>query len=405
MPSSLPYRKPILNFNYRLKFMKAEAAFDYLRIIKKLEAEGKDVISFGIGQPDFDTPLNIKEAAKKAIDSGFTGYTDAIGMYELRETVAEYVNNRYGTDVKPEEVAITVGSKAAITYAILGFLKRGDEAIILDPGFPVYEELVKFAGGRPVHIQLKEENDFALTAEQIEEKITSKTKLLILNNPENPTGGLIETKELEEILEIARKHKIVVISDEIYDHYVYEGRFETVLIDPEWRSFVICVNGVSKTYSMTGWRIGWAIANKKVIERFRVFAANTTSCPTSISQIATIEALRGPQDEVEKRILVFKRRRDILVNELSKISGFKVIKPKGTFFMFPNLGKMLNNMGMYIEEFSIKLAYKKNVIILPGTAFSSNNKWSKYARFAFTIDVNKIKEGVKRIKEFIEETT
>ncbi|MCD6114294.1 MAG: pyridoxal phosphate-dependent aminotransferase [Thermoprotei archaeon] len=399
----MPTKPPVLNLRRKILEMKPEAAFDYLVLAKIVEKEGKDVISFGIGQPDFDTPENIKEAAKKALDEGFTGYTAAIGIDELREAIADYTNERYGTDVKHEEVGVTVGAKGAIAFSILAYIKGGDEVIIPDPAYPVYEELVKFAGGKPVHVPLDPEKGYSLSAEELEKYVTPNTKMIIINNPHNPTGGLIEEKELEGILELAKRKRIIVLADEIYDHFIYEGKFKSALQDTEWRDFVLYVNGASKTFSMTGWRIGWLIAHRKVIEKLKDFAVNTTSNPTSIAQKATVEALRGPKDEVNKMINEFRERRDILVRELRKVPGVKVIVPKGTFYMFPSFERIVNEAGISTEEFVLKLLYTKGVVILPGSAFSSNSRWFKYVRFAFTIKKERIIEGIRKLREFVDE--
>jgi len=399
----MPTKPPVLNLRRKILKMKPEAAFDYLVLAKMVEKEGKDVISFGIGQPDFDTPENIKEAAKKALDEGFTGYTAAIGIDELREAIADYTNERYGTDVKLEEVGVTVGAKGAIAFSILAYIKGGDEVIIPDPAYPVYEELVKFAGGKPVHVPLDPKKGYSLSAEELEKYVTPNTKMIIINNPHNPTGGLIEEKELEGILELAKRKRIIVLADEIYDHFIYEGKFKSALQDPDWRDFVLYVNGASKTFSMTGWRIGWLIAHRKVIEKLKDFAVNTTSNPTSIAQKATVEALRGPKDEVNKMINEFRERRNILVRELRKVPGVKVIVPKGTFYMFPSFERIVNEAGISTEEFVLKLLYTKGVVILPGSAFSSNSRWFKYVRFAFTIKRERIIEGIRRLREFVDE--
>jgi len=249
----------------RAKELKGEGAFEYLGLAAEARKKGLDVISFGIGQPDFPTPTHIREAAKKALDEGFTGYGPSGGLPELREAVAEWLNSQYGTDVRPEEVIITAGAKAAIFAALMTIVGDGDEVIIPDPCYPAYENVVRFLGGVPRPVALREEKGWALTINDVEKAISNRSKAIILNYPHNPTGSTIPPHQVREVLNLAKERELVVISDEIYDHYLYEGKHMPTITDSEWRDFVIYINGFSKTFSMTGWRLGFAVADRRVI--------------------------------------------------------------------------------------------------------------------------------------------
>lgn len=389
-----------LQLHPRISALKPEEAFIYLVKAKELEKAGKKVISFGIGQPDFDTPDHIKKAAFKALKEGFTGYVDAQGIKELREAIAEYTNEFTGSDVKPEEVIVLPGTKPGIYFSIMGFIGPGDEVLVPDPGFPCYESIVRYSGAKPVFLTLKEANQFSLKPEQVEEAITSKTKMLILNNPHNPTGSVIEPRDLEEILEIARENKLIVVADEIYDRYVYEGEFKSAISDPDWRDYMIYVNGFSKTFSMTGWRLGYAIARKDVIERLTLLALNLHSCVTSFVQKAGIAALKGPWDVIEERLREFKKRRDEITKRLKSIPGVKVVPPKGTFYIFPNFKEVIEKTGWSTSEFVVKMMEDTGVVTLPGTAFPLRGG-DGYLRLSFARSIEDIIEGTEKMKEYV----
>ncbi len=393
---------PVLRLAKRVDVLEPEGAFLYLDMARRVAERGVDVISFGIGQPDYDTPEFVKEAAIEALKEGFTGYVSSRGIPEFREAVAEHVSKFTGADVKPEEVIATPGVKGALYMAIMSVVEEGDEVIIPDPGYPAYESIVRHAGGVPVYLRVSEEKGFRVTPEDVEKLITPRTKAIILNNPHNPTGGVLEKSDVEGILEIAKRRGIIVIADEIYDRYVYEGRHYSVLSDPDWRDFVIYTNGLSKTWCMTGWRIGYIIARKEFIDKMVTFAINMFSCVTSFVQKAAAVALRESLDFFYKEILPeYRRRRDVMYEELSKIPGVKVVKPRGTFYMFPNFSQILNELGMSEKEFAIKILENFGVVILPGTAFP-RHYGKGYMRLAFTVSVEKIREGIARLREGIE---
>ncbi len=386
----------------RAKELTGEQAFTYLELAAKARERGLDVISFGIGQPDFPTPEHIREAAKRALDKCITGYTPSGGLPDLREAIASWLNDSYGVDVKPEEVIVTAGAKAAIFASLMCIVDEGDEILIPDPSYPVYESVVRFLGGVPKPVPLDEEKDWALTVEAVENALTARTRALILNYPHNPTGSTLPPELVKELLNFAKKHNLVIISDEVYDRFLYEGRHETTLADPDWRDFVIYINGFSKTFSMTGWRLGFAVADKRVIERIEVAVNNMYSCPPSFAQVAAKEALEAGLDWFKPFFEEYKRRRDVLVSELTKLPGVKVVKPKGTFYSFPNVRGLQEQLGYSsVEKLVIDLLFDTGVLVLPGTAFPFN-AGRDHIRVSFTVSTEKIKEGMKRFREWIE---
>ncbi len=386
-----------------------EKAFLYLAKAKELAAKGKSIISFGVGQPDIPTFDNICEAAKKAIDEKFTGYTETAGILPLREAIAKYLNERYGSNVKPNEIVVTTGAKTAVFLAIATFIGHGDEVIIHDPYYPAYAEVTKLFGGKPSYVPLRfdEEQGFRLDLKEIEKRVSDKTKMIVLNNPHNPTGAIFEKKEVEKLLEIARDHKLLVLVDEIYDNFVYEeGEFHSVLeIEPDWRNYILYVNGFSKTFSMTGWRLGYLVVSESIAEPIKRLATNVYSCAPSISQKAGVEAMTNPRswEEAKKMVELFKRRRDVMYEELRKVPGFEVWKSKGAFYMYPRVKSALDKLGMDVESFTMWLLEEHGVVILPGTGFSESEMGKHYVRLSFAVSEDKIVAGIERLRRAIEE--
>jgi len=362
------------------------------------------VISFGVGQPDIPTFDHIIEEGKRALEEKFTGYTETAGIPELREAIAEYLNTRYQAGVKPDEVLATTGAKTAIFLAVAAYLGPGDEVIIPEPSYPAYPETARAMGARPVFIPLKwrgPEHGFELDVEAIEKAVTERTKMIVLTNPHNPTGALFGSEQVEAVLEIARKHGLVVLADEIYDNFVYEGGFRSILTFSGWKDHVLYVNGHSKTFSMTGWRLGYLVAAKPVIERIKRLAVNVYSCPPSISQRAGVAALKGPWEPVEKMVEEFRHRRDTVVEELRRVPGFEVAVPRGAFYVFPRVAKVLEETRMSTEEFVDHLLYSRGVVTLPGTVFPEK-AGEGFIRLSYAISVERIREGVGRIREEVE---
>lgn len=397
---------PTMNTKEILQYLGGEAAFAYLAKAKELEKKGMKIVNFGIGQPDIPTFEHIINAAKEALDSRFTGYTETAGIYELREAIAEYLNNRYSSDVQPSEVIVAPGAKAALFLALSAYLREGDEVLVPEPSFPAYPEVAKFLGAKPIFIPLKwlgREKGFKLDLESIERAITPKTKMIVINNPHNPTGAVFSSDEIEWVMDLARRKKIIVLADEIYDHFIYDDlKFKSFLSFPDWRDYVLYVNGFSKTFSMTGWRLGYLIARKEVMPRLTVLAVNVYSCATSFVQKAAVVALKKSEEDVNKMIELFRKRRDLICSRLGGVRGFEVWPSKGAFYVFPNVGKVLNELNITVEEFVNRLLISKGVVVLPGTAFPETYG-KNFIRLSFAVDFTSIEEGVKRIKEFVEE--
>ncbi|MEM4965869.1 MAG: pyridoxal phosphate-dependent aminotransferase [Sulfolobales archaeon] len=394
-----------LHLKSLLDEIRGELAFKYIAIARSLSEKGYDVISFGAGQPDLPTPDHIIEAAKRSLDRRFTGYTETAGIYKLREAIAEYLNNRYQASVHPDEIIVTTGAKTAIFTVIASYINPGDEAIIIDPSYPAYGEAVKMMGGKPVFIPLKFDKlkGFQIDLENIESSITSRTKMIVINNPHNPTGAVFPPSIIHEIMRLAERRGLIVLSDEIYDNFIYDNTpFKSVSEYPGWKDHAILINGFSKTFSMTGWRLGYIVARRDVAEKMIRVAVNVYSCATSFAQEAAVDALRGDWTPVKKMIQLFQRRRDVVYEELSKIDGVEVWKPLGAFYIYPRIKEILEKVKMSVEEFVEYLIDKHHVIVLPGTAFSTING-GDFIRLSYSISEERIREGVRRIREGIKE--
>ncbi len=372
-----------------------ETAFAVLAKAKELERQGKSIIHFEIGEPDFNTPENVKQAGIKAIQENFTHYSPAQGILELREAVAEYIHKTRGIDVSPEEVVITPGGKDVILFTASAILDEGDEAIYPNPGYPIYESAIKISGATPVPMPLLEENGFAFDRKEFEKLVTPKTKLIIINSPGNPTGGILSPEDLEFIADIAKKNDIIVMSDEIYSRIIYEGEFHSIASIPGMKERTVILDGFSKTYAMTGWRLGYAVTNKELAKQFVKLATNSFSCVATFVQMAGVEALRGPQDAVEEMRKKYEERRNLIINGLNEVPGFSVLMPKGAFYAFVNI----TGTGKTSKEISDYLLNEAGVATLPGTSFGKYGEG--YIRFSYATSLDNIKEGLKRVKEAI----
>jgi len=373
-----------------------ETAFEMLAKAKELERQGKSVIHFEIGEPDFNTPENVKESGIKAIRENYTHYATTQGVLELREAVAEYISKTRDIKVTPDEVIITPGGKDVIFGTMLSLLDEGDEAIYPNPGYPIYESAIRLVGAKPVPMPLREENDFAFDRHEFEKLVTPKTRLIVINSPANPTGGILSYEDLEFIANIAKKNDIMILSDEIYSRIIYDGKFVSIASLPGMKERTVILDGFSKTYAMTGWRLGYAVANKEVIEALKRVAVNSFSCVATFVQIAGIEALRGPQDEPERMRKEYEERRNLIVKGLNEIPGFSVKMPKGAFYAFPNIKKL----GKPSRELADYLLYEAGVCTLSGTAFGEYGEG--YLRFSYATSKENIIEGLKRVKHAIE---
>ena len=384
--------------------LRGEAGFIYIAKAREVASKGVKVISFGVGQPDIPTFDHIIEEGKRALDERFTGYTETAGIPELREAIADYLNTRYGADASPDEVIVTTGAKTAIFLALAAYLDPGDEILVPEPSYPAYPEVARALGARPRFVPLRwlgSGKGFELDIEALEQAVTPKTKIIVLTNPHNPTGALFSPSQVDELMELARRRNLIILADEIYDNFVYEGRFRSVLEHPDWRDYVLYVNGHSKTFSMTGWRLGYLVVRREVARKLTKLAVNIYSCAPSISQRAGVAALRGPWEPVKRMVEEFRRRRDAIVEELSKVPGFEVYKPLGAFYIFPRVQKLLEEISMSTEEFVDHLLYSRGVVTLPGTVFPEN-AGAGFIRFSYAVSIDKIREGVARIREEVE---
>ena len=383
-------------FAERMKTLGTETAFEVLAKAKALEKQGKDIVHLEIGEPDFDTPKNIKEAAVKALYAGYTHYVPAAGIPELREAIAEYISKTRKIDVDPEEVVVAPGAKPIMLYAILACVNPGEEVVYQNPGYPIFESLINFVRAKPVPIPLKEENDFRMDHEYVKEKITKKTKMIIINSPENPTGGILTREDLKLIADcVADRDDVVILSDEIYSRIIYEGEHESIASLPGMKEKTILLDGFSKTYAMTGWRLGYGVMRKDIAQKATQLMINSNSCTCAFVQMAGVEALKGPQDEVDRMVAEFKRRREVIIPGLNEIEGISCKKPRGAFYAFPNITKL----GMSSREFSDYLLNEAGVAVLPGTSFGEYGEG--YLRLSFATSVENIKKALNRIHEAV----
>jgi len=384
-------------FAKRMQELGTETAFEVLAKAKALEKQGRKIIHLEIGEPDFDTPKNIRDAAAKAMNSGYTHYVPAAGLPELREAIAEYISKTRHIDVKPEEVVVTPGAKPIIFFSALACVEVGDEVMYPNPGFPIYESMINFVGAEPVPMPLKEENDFAIDTEDTIEKISDKTKMIILNFPENPTGGVLTKENLEAIADkVKNRDDLIIISDEIYSQMIYEGEHKSIASLPGMKEKTVIIDGFSKTYAMTGWRLGYGVMRKDLAEKITQLMINSNSCTCAFTQMAGIEALRGPQDEAKRMVEEFKRRREVIVSGLNKIEGITCKKPQATFYVFPNV-KGVNMDSKKLPDFLLE---KAGVAALSGTAFGKYGEG--YLRFSFANSIPNIEKALTRIEEALQ---
>jgi len=376
----------------RMSRLGTETAFEVLAKARALEAQGKNIIHLEIGEPDFDTPSNIKNAAKKALDDGFTHYGPAAGLPQARATIAKHISETRGIEVKPEHVVFTPGGKPIMYFVITACIDEGDEVIYPNPGFPIYESVIQFVGGKAIPLPLKEDRDFRFTVEDLKRLITKKTRLLILNSPQNPTGGVLTENDIREIAKLAIEHNLLVLSDEIYGHILYDGHRQfSIASVPGMQERTVILDGFSKTYAMTGWRLGYGVMPEELAALVTKLQINVTSCTASFSQIAAIEALTGPQRDAERMVEEFKRRRDVIVNGLNSIKGMRCKKPLGAFYVFPNI----TGTGKTSRELETMLLNEAGVACLSGTAFGRMGEG--YLRFSYANSIPNIETALERI--------
>lgn len=380
-------------FADRMKTLGTETAFEVLAKARALEKQGKDVVHLEIGEPDFDTPKNIKDAATKALSAGYTHYTPSAGIPELRQAIADYISKTRKLEVKPEEVVVTPGGKPIMFFSILALVNPGDEVLYPNPGFPIYESMINFVGAKAVPIPLKEENEFGLDPEYVKKQITKKTKMIILNSPENPTGGVVTKEQLKVIADCLKdRDDVFVLSDEIYSRIIYEGKHESITQFSGMKDKTILLDGFSKTYAMTGWRLGYGVMRKDLAEKVAQLMTNSNSCTATFTQLAGVEALTGSQKEPERMVEEFKKRREVIVKGLNAIKGMTCKKPHGAFYVFPNI----TGTGMNSRKLADHLLYNAGVAVLPGTSFGKFGEG--YLRISFANSIENIKKALDRIE-------
>jgi len=379
----------------RMQRLGTETAFEVLARAKALEADGRDIIHLEIGEPDFDTPRHIVEAAITALNSGYTHYGPAAGMPAVRDTIAAFVAADRGIEVSRENVVVVPGGKPIIYFPLTALIDPGDEVIYPNPGFPIYESVINFLEGVPVPLPLAEEKDFSFDLEDLRQSITDKTKMLIINSPQNPTGGMLSSADLDAIAELAVKHDFWVLSDEIYSKIIYEGVHDSITTRPGMAQRTILLDGHSKTYAMTGWRLGYGVMPRELAAAVAKLQTNCTSCTAAFTQIAGAAALTGPQDEAEAMVAEFKIRRDLLVDGLEAIDGISCRRPRGAFYVFPNIG----SVGLSSKQVEERLLDDFGVAALAGTSFGAHGEG--FLRFSYANNQENIKRALDRFASFV----
>ncbi len=378
----------------RMSRLGTETAFEVLNKARALERQGKSIIHLEIGEPDFDTPANVVEAAVDALHKGWTHYGPSAGLPELRQTIADYVSRTRGVKVAPEEVVVVPGGKPIIFFTILALIDEGDEVIYPNPGFPIYESMIHYVGGRALPIHLREERDFSVDVDELAALITDRTKLIILNSPQNPTGGVMQRRDVEQLAKVIGDRNILVLSDEIYSRLLFEGEHFSIMSVPGMQERTILLDGFSKTYAMTGWRMGYGVMRADLAAHITRLMTNSNSCTASFTQIAGIEALRGDQRSVEHMCAEFNRRRDVFVAGLNKIKGFSCRMPKGAFYVFPNI----TATGWKSKPLADALLEQAGVAALSGTAFGEFGEG--YLRFSVANSLENLQRALDRIDQW-----
>jgi len=378
----------------RMARLGTETAFEVLVKAKALEAQGRGIIHLEIGEPDFDTPRNIVDAGCDALHKGFTHYGPSAGLMELRQVIAQYVGETRRVNVTPEEVVVVPGGKPIIFFTILALAEEGDEVIYPNPGFPIYESMINYVGAKAVPVRLREELDFRLDVNELAALINDRTKLIILNSPQNPTGGVLEKKDIDAIARAIGDRNIAVLSDEIYSRLIFDGEHHSIMSINGMKERTILLDGFSKTYAMTGWRMGYGVMRADLATHIARLMTNSSSCTASFSQIAGIEALCGPQESVDVMRAEFQKRRDIMVGGLNKIKGFSCRLPKGAFYVFPNITKT----GWPSKKLADALLDDAGVAALSGTAFGDFGEG--YLRFSVANSIENIEKALDRVNDW-----
>ncbi len=380
----------------RMSSIGTETAFEAAARARALEAQGRSIVHLEIGEPDFDTPANVREAAKRALDAGQTHYPPFPGIPELREAIAADSARRRGFAPDPQNVFVTVGGKGVMYYAILALVDPGDEVIVPDPGYPIYESVTRFVGGVPVPIAIRQENGFRLDPDELVSLVTPRTRLIVINSPQNPTGGVLTRGDLERIAEVAVEHDIAVLSDEIYSRILYTGEHLSIAALPGMAERTIVLDGFSKTWAMTGWRLGYGIVPPWLGHGFGRLIINSVSGATTFAQVGAVEAIAGPQDEVDRMVAEFRARRDLVVDGLNAMPGVRCLRPEGAFYVFPDI----SGTGLTGAQLADRLLSEAGVSVLAGTAFGGVGV--SHIRLSYATSRENIAEALRRMRTVIE---
>lgn len=378
----------------RMALLGSETAFEVLARGRALERQGREIIHLEIGEPDFDTPANVVEAGVKALQQGFTHYTPSAGMPELREVVARHVSRSTGVPCTSDEVVIVPGAKPTIFYTFMALVEEGDEVIYPNPGFPIYESMISFLRAKPVPIHLREENNFRLDINELADGITDRTRLIVLNSPHNPTGGVLSERDIRDIAAAIGDRDIMVLSDEIYSRLIFEGKHFSIMQVDGFKDRTVLLDGYSKSYAMTGWRLGYGVMRADLAQHFSRLATNSVSCTASFTQVAGIEALEGDQQSVENMRAEFQRRRDRFVAGLNKIPGFSCRVPAGAFYTFPNI----TQTGRTAKELADSLLEEAGIACLAGTAFGQFGEG--HLRFSIANSYENLEKALDKIEKW-----
>lgn len=375
----------------RMSRLGTETAFEVLNKARALERQGKKIVHLEIGEPDFDTPGNVVEAAVQALHKGWTHYGPSAGLPDLRQAIAEEVSRTRAVECSSDEVVVVPGGKPIIFFSILALVDEGDEVIYPNPGFPIYESMIQYIGGKAVPIRLREERDFGLDVNELASLITDRTKLIIINSPHNPTGGVLSKGDIHDIADAVADRNILVLSDEIYSRLIFDGQHYSIMSIPGFKERTILLDGFSKTYAMTGWRMGYGVMRPDLATQITRLMTNSNSCTASFTQVAGIEAIRGDQSSVEKMRIEFQRRRDVFVAGLNKIKGFSCRMPKGAFYVFPNIQKT----GWKSKKLADALLEEAGVACLSGTSFGDFGEG--YLRFSVANSLENLNAALERV--------
>ncbi len=379
----------------RMSRLGTETAFEVLAKARMLEAEGMDVVHLEIGEPDYDTPENVVRAGVDALSGGFTHYGPSPGLPDVRARIAQEVAETRGISVSGDNVVVTPGGKPIMFFVLLALAEHGDEVLYPNPGFPIYESMINFAGAEAVPMPLREDSDFNVDVDEVAEQITPATKLMIINSPNNPCGSVMSREELRALAELAVERDVLVLADEIYSRFLYEGEHHSITAFPGMAERTIILDGFSKTYAMTGWRLGYGVMPLELVEPISRLMTNSVSCTASFTQMAAIEALDGPQDDAYGMVDEFKRRRSLIVDGLNAIPGIRCPMPKGAFYVFPNV----EGTGLSSAEFADRLLQEAGVACLSGESFGAYGKG--YVRFSFANSAENIQKALERIADFV----